>query len=208
MSVQEIREFLGLTGFYRWFVERGTRQFVWIADLGVAFEGLKRTLTTAPILSRSAMDNREVTFHCDASKFAVGAMLLQWQEGVDRVIAYYSHKLMPVETHYAAYDRELLALKESRLHWWFFAQGNHVMIHIDHQALEQILKQHTLSNRQFGALVSLSNFNNNGKYIQGACNIMVDRLSRRSDYVSQEYSLHTKIDGEGSMLGVEGATER
>jgi ribonuclease HI len=72
--IREIRKFLGLTGFYRPFVKRyvamvkplfevtnttasgGTRLFIWIADLEVAFEGLKHALMTAPILSQQAME--------------------------------------------------------------------------------------------------------------------------------------------------------
>jgi hypothetical protein len=88
-------EFWGLTGFYQRFVEQyatlskplfeatnrtasgGTRQFVCTTDLEVAFERLKRALTTAPVLSALNKGNREFTLHCDASKFALGAMLSQ-----------------------------------------------------------------------------------------------------------------------------------
>jgi hypothetical protein len=112
--------------------------------------------------------------HCNASKFAIGSVLSQVQGGRERVIAYYSWKLAATETKYAAYDRELLALKESMLAWRFFTEGNHVTVYTDHQVLEQILKQNTLSSRQFGALFTLTNFDYDIKYIKGAKNIVAD----------------------------------
>jgi hypothetical protein len=132
-SVRQIREFLGLTGFYRRFVERyaaivkplfeainrtaygGTRKFSWTADLAVAYVKLKQTLVTAHLLSALEKDNLEFILHCDASKFATGAVLSQQQQGQTRVIAYFSRKPTPPETRYAAYDRELLALNENML---------------------------------------------------------------------------------------------
>ena len=83
---------------------------------------------------------------------------------------------------YPAYDRELLALKESMLAWRFFTQGFHVTVHTDHRSLEQILKQRSLSSRQFGALLALSSFDYDIKYIRGAKNVVADRLSRRADH--------------------------
>jgi hypothetical protein len=137
-----------------------------------------------PILSTPEDGNCEFILHCDAPKFAIGSILSQIQGGRERVITYYSRKLAVTETKYAAYDRELLALKESMLAWRFFTEGNHVMVPIDHRALEQILKQKTLSSRQFGALFTLTNFDYDIKYIKGAKNIVGDRLSRRAHYKS------------------------
>ena len=172
----------------------GTRKFEWSEEKELAFRTLKKALITAPVLSTPEEGNEEFILHCDASKFAIGSVLSQMQEWFDekgvsqgkkeRVIAYHSRKLTGAETRYAAYDRELLALKESMLAWRFFTQGYHVTVHTDHRSLEQILKQKTLSSRQFGALVALANFNYDIKYIKGASNIVADRLSRRPDHDS------------------------
>jgi hypothetical protein len=225
-SVRDVRSFLGLTGFYRRFVHRyaaiarplfeatnrtpagGTRRFEWSSDLEVAFEELKQALTSAPVLTAPEEGNSEFVLHCDASKFAIGSVLSQRQGGVDRVIAYYSRKLAAPETKYAAYDRELLALKESMLAWRFFTQGNHVTIHTDHRALEQILKQRTLSSRQFGSLVALSSFDYDIRYIRGAKNVVADRLSRRADYETQEYALWVRTVDEAFFSTTEEAQER
>jgi hypothetical protein len=93
------------------------------------------------------------------------------------------------------------------LAWRFFTQGNHVTIHTDHRALEQILKQRTLSSRQFGALLALSNFDYDIKYIRGAKNVVADRLSRRADYEAQEYALGSQVEEMAFLSTVEEATE-
>jgi hypothetical protein len=87
---------LGLTGFYRRFVEGyaviaklvfeatnrmasgGTCQFIWTPDLEVVFEKLKCALITVPVLSAPEKGNWEFILHCDASKFGVRAVLSQW----------------------------------------------------------------------------------------------------------------------------------
>jgi hypothetical protein len=220
-SVRNIREFLGLTGFYRRFINQyaeiakplheathktvagGTKKFEWTTDLETAFQTLKKALISAPILSTPEDGNGEFILHCDASKFAIGSVLSQLQNVYDsagnstgrkeRVIAYHSRKLTSAETKYAAYDRELLALKESMLAWRFFTQGYHVTVHTDHRSLEQILKQRTLSSRQFGALLALSNFDYDIKYIRGAKNVVADRLSRRADFDETNSMLNTQV---------------
>jgi hypothetical protein len=126
-------------------------------------------------------------------------MLSQRQgDGGMRVIAYYSWKLSAPETKYPAYDRELLALKETMLAWHFFTQGNHVLIHTHHRALEQILRQRSLSSRQFGALVAISSFKYDIKYVKGANNIVADQLSRRADHESE----HDLLLLEGALMSV------
>jgi hypothetical protein len=60
------------------------------------------------------------------------------------------------------------------LAWHFFIQGNHVLIHTDHRALEQILQQRSLSSRQFRTLAALSGFDYDIKYVMGASNVIAD----------------------------------
>ena len=83
-SVFEIRSFLGLAGYYRRFIEDFSRlaapmtrltqkevKFVWDYSCERAFQELKRSLTSAPILIVPERGQR-YTVYCDASKDGLG----------------------------------------------------------------------------------------------------------------------------------------
>ena len=104
-SVKDIRSFLGHAGFYRRFIQDFSKiakplckllakEAVFEFDDACmdAFGTLKKALTSAPIFQPP---NWEQPFEimCDASNFAVGAILGQRKEGKPYVI-YYASKLL------------------------------------------------------------------------------------------------------------------
>jgi len=87
-SVTEVRSFLGLTGYYRRFIEGFSklavlltqltckgRAFVWDVQCENSFNELKQRLTTAPILILPRSDEPFVVY-CDASKLGLGGVLM------------------------------------------------------------------------------------------------------------------------------------
>jgi hypothetical protein len=215
-SIKEVRAFLGLTGFYRRFIkgyaalakplhelikkEQNFQVWEWPLEAMDAFHQLKDCLVTAPVLASPEPGNEDFLVHSDASNFAVGAVLSQWQQDSttgrrqQRVIGFFSRKLTATECKYATYDRELMAIRDALQSWRFFVQGKHVDIFTDHRALERILKQRTLSSRQFNTLMDLNHFDYDIRYIPGAKNVVADRLSRRADHnTSQAALLVTEI---------------
>ena len=87
-SVFEIHNFLGLTGYYRGFIEDFSRlsapmarltqkevKFEWDDLCERAFQELKIKLTSAPILIVLEMGQR-YTMYCDASKDRLGCVLM------------------------------------------------------------------------------------------------------------------------------------
>ena len=114
-SVFEIRNFLGLVGYYRRFIEdfsqlaapmtRSTRKevkFEWNDLCEKAFQELKRRLTTAPILIVPKKGQR-YTVYSDASKDGLGCVLMQSR----KVVAYGSWQLKNHEWNYPTHDMEL-----------------------------------------------------------------------------------------------------
>ncbi|CAM6104422.1 unnamed protein product [Calypogeia fissa] len=88
-NITQLRSFLGLTGFYRRFVEHFSQiahplttllgkgvQWRWGASEDMAFQRLKEALIRAPILKWYDPD-RPIKIHVDASRIAVGGVLLQ-----------------------------------------------------------------------------------------------------------------------------------
>ena len=99
--VFEIRSFLGLTEYYRRFIEEFSRlaapmtrltwkevKFDWNDLCEKAFQELKRMLSSTPILIVPEMGQR-YTVYCDASKDGLGCVLMQFE----RVVTYGSQQL-------------------------------------------------------------------------------------------------------------------
>ena len=66
------------------------------------------------------------------------AWLLDWEETlipIERVVAYWSQVLTPAETRYSMTEREVLATKESLVHFQPFIEGERVLLVTDHAVL-------------------------------------------------------------------------
>ena len=122
--VRDVRAFLGLTGYYRRFIqnygeiakplheltEKNT-EFVWTTEREQAFQKLKSSLTTAPILGYPSAEEDDVfLLDTDASNCHIGAVLSQRQGEEEKVIAYGSKVLSKSEQNYCVTRRELLAV--------------------------------------------------------------------------------------------------
>ncbi|GBM80275.1 Retrovirus-related Pol polyprotein from transposon opus [Araneus ventricosus] len=73
-----------------------------------AFGDLKSALISEPILSLSD-ETAPTKLHTDASGYGIGAVLVQQQDGRERVVAYVSKTLTKPETNYLTTERECLA---------------------------------------------------------------------------------------------------
>lgn len=87
-NIQALRGFLGLTVYYRKFVQNydliaapltnmlRKNAFTWSRKLTAAFEHLKRAMTTTPVLALPNFEN-DFLVECNASDYGVGAVLQQ-----------------------------------------------------------------------------------------------------------------------------------
>jgi hypothetical protein len=103
--VKDVRSFLGHAGFYRRFIHSFSTiakplcnllsqdvQFDWTSKCQEAFEKLKGLLTTTPIMQTPDW-SLPFELMCDASDFAVGAVLGQRKDKKPHVI-YYATKTL------------------------------------------------------------------------------------------------------------------
>lgn len=126
INVKMIQCFLGLIGFFRKFIPQyltTARPFTQLKD-GVrfefgpeqehAFQCLKTSLSRGPVLKLYRTD-AETELHTDASKFGLGAILLQKdsEDGLFHPIHYASWKTSSAEEKYCSYELEILAVVKS-----------------------------------------------------------------------------------------------
>ncbi|GJX44555.1 putative nucleotidyltransferase, ribonuclease H [Tanacetum coccineum] len=121
-NVKGVRSFLGHAGFYRRFIKdffmisksmtkllMKDAKFDFSDDCKKAFNILKEKLTVAPII---ILPDWNVPFElmCDASDFAVGAVLGQRIDGKFKPIYYASKTLNNAQEHYTTTKKELIAV--------------------------------------------------------------------------------------------------
>ncbi|GFS92474.1 retrovirus-related Pol polyprotein from transposon 17.6 [Trichonephila clavipes] len=121
-NIHDIRSFLGLCSYFRRFIKgfcylaeplqsllKSDVEFHWGPEEVEAFNSLKKALTSDPVLGM--YDERASTeIHTDASGYGIGAVLVQIQNNVEKVIAYASRTLTKAEKNYSTTERECLAI--------------------------------------------------------------------------------------------------
>nr|GFA97300.1 putative reverse transcriptase domain-containing protein [Tanacetum cinerariifolium] len=130
-SPTEIRQFLGLAGYYQRFIEGFSKIakpmtkltqkkviFDWGDKQEVAFQLLKQNLCSAPILALPE-GAKDFVAYCDASHKGLGAVLMQRE----KVISYASRQLKIHEKNYTTHDLELGAVVFASNFWRAFQKA-------------------------------------------------------------------------------------
>ena len=156
-DLSELRSFLGLCSYYRRFVKgyaaiaqplhkltKHSEVFAWGKEQDESFVRLKQALITAPILSLP-MDEGDYILDTDASNYAIGAVLQQVQDGVERVLAYGSRLLAEAEVNYCTTRKEMLAVVDFVGVFRQYLVGRRFTVRSDHSALRWMLKSMEVS---------------------------------------------------------------
>ena len=124
--VRDVRKFLGLANYYRWFIKnfavlakplnmltRKDKKWKWEEAQQKAFEQLKGIFTTRPLLVTLDLD-KEFRVEADASNFATeGVLSIKCEDNKWRPVAYISKSLNKTKQNYKIYDKEMLAVSGS-----------------------------------------------------------------------------------------------
>ncbi|GJU51704.1 putative reverse transcriptase domain-containing protein [Tanacetum coccineum] len=183
----EIRQFLGLAGYYRRFIEgfskiakslteltQKNKKYIWGEDQESAFQLLKQKLCEAPILALPE-GNNDFVVYCDASHQGLGAVLMQRE----KVIAYASRQLKPHEENYTTHDLELGAVVFALKIWRHYLYGTKCTVFTDHKSIQHILNKKELNMRQRRWLELLADYDCEIRYHPGKANVVADALSRK-----------------------------
>ncbi|GJS50662.1 putative reverse transcriptase domain-containing protein [Tanacetum coccineum] len=183
----EVRQFLGLAGYYRRFIEgfsliskpltkltQKNKKYEWSEDEEEAFELLKQKLCCAPILALPE-GSEDFVVYCDASLKGFGAVLMQRE----KVIAYASRQLRTHEENYTTHDLELGAVVFALRLWRHYLYGTKCVVYTDHKSLQYILDQKELNMRQRRWIELLSDYDCEIRYHPGKANVVADALSRK-----------------------------
>ncbi|GJY72961.1 putative reverse transcriptase domain-containing protein [Tanacetum coccineum] len=183
----EIRQFLGLAGYYRRFIEGFSKiakpmtkltqkkvKFEWGDKQEAAFQLLKQKLCSAPILALPE-GSEDFIVYCDASIKGLGAVLMQRE----KVISYASRQLKIHEKNYTTHDLELGAVVFALKIWRHYLYGTKCTVFTDHKSLQHILNQKELNMRQRRWLELLSDYDCDIRYHPGKANVVADALSRK-----------------------------
>ena len=194
-STTEVRSFLGLANFYRRFVEGYSRialplteltkdatPFTWGEPQQKAFDALKATLCSAPVLVIPDQ-SKPFALSCDACKFSIGAVLQQDHGRGLQPVAYFSAKLSDAERNYDVREREFMAIFRACLHWRPYLHGSHPFrLLSDHKSLLYYMTMPNLTDRLARWVERMQEFNCGIEYIKGEENVVADALSRRADH--------------------------
>ena len=216
-SLKEIKQFLGLTGYYRKFVPRFAdisrpltmlmkkdTKFEWTPACQKSFELLKETLCGVPVL-KYADTSKPYTLYTDASEFGWAGVLTQPHTTVidgkstttDHPVTFVSGLFRGSQLNLAALTKEAFAIYMSVRKLSFYLTDAQILLSSDHKPLEKFLLKNTLNSKVNNWAMELEAFNIQFDYITSN-SILVDTLSH---LIAIDPDTPTTPEGQGYEFG-------
>ncbi|KAJ9563184.1 hypothetical protein OSB04_008344 [Centaurea solstitialis] len=197
-NVKGIRSFLGHAGFYRRFIKdfskiakplclllQHDQKFDFNNECRNAFVTLKKALITAPIVVAPDWD-KPFEIMCDASDWAVGAVLGQRKDKIFYSIYYASKTLNEALINYTTTEKELLAVVFAFERFRSYLIGTKVIVHTDHAAIKYLISKKDAKPRLIRWVLLLQEFDLEIVDRKGTENQVADHLSRIEKPVEPE----------------------
>ena len=204
---KEVKQFLGLIGYYRKFVPRFAdisrvlnkltrkdEEFKWTPECDKCFNMLKDYLQEAPILRYPDPEARYVLY-TDASKYAYAGVLTQTVDGTDHPIAYVSGLFRGSQLNWAALTKEAYAIYMSVMKLSFYLDSARITVRSDHLPLKKFLEKNTMNAKVNNWAVELESQKIDFVFIPGIKNVLADTLSRLIE-VDNDVKLAEEKEGE------------
>jgi hypothetical protein len=181
---------MGHAGFYRRFIKDFSKiskplcgllakDVPWHFDEAclMAFEEIKKLLVEAPIM---CTPDWALPFElmCDASDYAMGAVLGQRKDKSLNAIYYASRTLNDAQVNYTTTEKELLAIIFALEKFRSYLIGSKIIVHTDHSALKYLLTKKDAKPRLIRWILLLQEFDIEIRDKPGRENVVADHLSR------------------------------
>ncbi|GFV20647.1 retrovirus-related Pol polyprotein from transposon opus [Trichonephila clavipes] len=189
-NVKELQSFLQTCSWFRRYIQDFAKisrplsyltkkkvKWQWRFDQQNAFQTLKNSLTTPPVL-KQADGTKPYIIRTDASNYALGAVLLQGEGSDEHLIEYASRLLTPAERNYSTTEREALAVIWALKKFRGYIEGTEITVASDHQPLKWLLNLKSPTGRLARWALEIQSFNLKVQYIPGKANVVADMLSR------------------------------
>jgi len=150
-SVKDVRAFIGLAGYYRSFIPnfaalskpltlltRKDEKFCWSEPQQTSFDALKEALTSDSVLAHPEFD-KPFILSCDASNYAIYAILSQEHGEKERPLSFSSRILNKHEFNYSVTEKELLSVVFGTQTHRCFLYGRKFKLITDHAALKWLI---------------------------------------------------------------------
>ncbi|GJX71463.1 reverse transcriptase domain-containing protein [Tanacetum coccineum] len=190
-TVKGVRSFLGHAGFYRRFIQDFSKNsppmthllkrysilFLHPKECIKSFNTLKRKLTEALILIAPDWD-LPFELMCDASDFAIGAVLGQRKNKHFQPIHYASKTMIEAQTHYTTTVKELLAVVYAFEKFRSYLVLSKSIVYTDHSAIKYLFAKKDAKPRLMRWILLLQEFDVIIRDKKGVENLAADHLSR------------------------------
>ena len=195
---KEVKQFLGLVGYYRKFIPRFTDiarpmtnltkqdvSFEWTLQCQASFEMLKDALITSPILKYPDA-NKPYTLFTDASKYAWACVLTQKYEHekdgkifkINHPITFASGLFKGSKLNWVALTKEAFAIYSSTKKLSYYLEDAEIILRSDNLPLQKFLQKNTLNTKVNNWAVEISPYKIQFEYIKGIKNTLADTMSR------------------------------
>nr|CDJ91014.1 RNA-directed DNA polymerase (reverse transcriptase) domain containing protein [Haemonchus contortus] len=190
-TVKDVKGFIGMANFFCKFIKvfaamasplydlcKNKAKFEWTPAHEKAFVSIKEAHVSRPCLAFPR--DCDFILHTDGSKVAVGAALLQQQEGSSKLAAvgYFSKTLSDSQRKWSPTHIELFAMVTALRFFRTTIYGNLTRIYSDHKPLTFLLRHNKTHDNLARWAVELQSYNIKIEYLKGSSNVVADFLSR------------------------------